>query len=38
MRKKITSKYFRRKKAQMSRKLREVSKDLQKLSRHIRDL
>ncbi len=38
MKKTITTKYFRRRKAILEKKLKEVSRDLQKLSRHIRDL
>jgi len=38
MRKMITSKYFRRKKAMLAKKLSQVTKDLKKLSNHIKKL
>jgi hypothetical protein len=38
MKKTMTTKYFRRRKAVLARKLKEVSKDLQRLSHHIKGL
>jgi hypothetical protein len=38
MKKTMTTKYFRRKKAILAKKLKRVSRDLNKLSKHINGL